>query len=59
MTPARLPPRLTKRHVTYSVFGNNITDSDYHTDFVANTRGDDSVKFPPGREVGVGVSLDF
>jgi iron complex outermembrane receptor protein len=45
--------------ITYSVFGNNLSDAKYFTDFVANTRGDDSVKTPPGREVGVGVALDF
>jgi iron complex outermembrane receptor protein len=45
--------------VTYSVFGTNLTGKKYFTDYVANTRGDDSVKVAPGREVGVGVSLDF
>jgi iron complex outermembrane receptor protein len=49
----------TERKITYSIFGNNLTGEDYYTDYVANTRGDDSVKIAPGREVGVGVSLDF
>jgi iron complex outermembrane receptor protein len=47
------------RNVTYSVFGNNLTDEEYRTDFVANLRGDDSVKIPAGREIGIGVSVDF
>jgi iron complex outermembrane recepter protein len=49
----------TGRGVTYSVFGNNLTNKLYRTDFVANTRGDDSIKLPPRREIGVGVSIDF
>jgi iron complex outermembrane receptor protein len=49
----------TARNVTYSIYGNNLTDKIYFLDYVANTRGDDSVKTPPGREIGIGVSLDF
>ena len=45
--------------VTYSVFGNNLTNKLYHTDFVANTRGDDSVKYAPQREVGIGINVVF
>ncbi|HEX7759170.1 MAG TPA: TonB-dependent receptor [Caulobacteraceae bacterium] len=48
-----------KRRVTYSVFCTNLTNELYHTDYVANTRGGDSVKFPQGREAGLGISLDF
>ncbi len=45
--------------MTYSVFGNNLTNKNYHTDFVANTRGDDSVRYAPGREYGVGINVTF
>jgi iron complex outermembrane receptor protein len=48
-----------EQNVTYSLFGNNLTDEVYRTDFVANLRGDDSVKIPAGREIGVGISVDF
>lgn len=47
------------RRITYSIFGNNLTDAVYHTDSLAATRGDDSVRYPEGREFGVGVSIAF
>ena len=48
----------TKNRVTYSVFGNNITDAGYRTDYVPNARGD-SVKFVQREEYGVGISYAF
>ncbi|MEJ5977940.1 TonB-dependent receptor [Novosphingobium sp. PS1R-30] len=48
----------TKNRVTYSVFGNNVTDAGYRTDYVPNARGD-SVKFVQREEFGVGVSFAF
>ena len=48
----------TKEQVTFSVFGNNITSSDYLTDYVPNARGD-SVKYIPRHEFGVGVGFAF
>ncbi len=39
--------------------GDNLTDKRYFLDYVANVRGDDSVRLPPGREIGIGISLDF
>ncbi|MDE2405133.1 MAG: TonB-dependent receptor [Sphingomonadales bacterium] len=48
----------TKNQVTYSVFGNNVTDADYRTDYVPNVRGD-SVKFIPLHEIGVGLAYTF
>lgn len=48
----------TKDGVTYSVFGNNITDAGYRTDYVPNARGD-SVKFVQREEFGVGIGYKF
>lgn len=56
---ARLSWTDANNRVTYSVFGTNLTNSDYHTDYVPNTRGGDSVKFAPGREIGAGISVAF
>ena len=43
---------------TFSVWGNNLTDQEYYTDYVPNVRGD-SVKFAAKREGGVGVNFAF
>jgi iron complex outermembrane receptor protein len=43
---------------TFSVWGNNLTNTEYYTDYVPNVRGD-SVKFAPKREAGVGVKYAF
>lgn len=48
----------TKNGITYSVFGNNITDAGYRTDYVPNARGD-SVKFVQREEFGVGIGYKF
>lgn len=47
------------RGLTYSLYGNNLFDSVYHTDRVPNVRGGDSVKYPQRREFGVGIALSF
>ena len=47
-----------KNGITYSLFGTNLTGSDYHTDYVPNVRGD-SVKFIPRHEFGIGVKYAF
>ncbi|WP_168371702.1 TonB-dependent receptor [Sphingomonas sp. Leaf357] len=56
---ARLAWTQPDERVTYSIFGNNLTNKLYHTDLVANTRGDDSVKYAPQAEYGVGISVTF
>ncbi|WP_375396601.1 TonB-dependent receptor [uncultured Sphingomonas sp.] len=56
---ARLGWTPTDGRVTYSIFGNNLTNRLYRTDFVANTRGDDSVKYAPQREYGIGINVTF
>jgi iron complex outermembrane receptor protein len=43
---------------TFSVWGNNLTNQEYYTDYVPNVRGD-SVKYAPKREGGVGVNFTF
>ncbi|MBB4858287.1 iron complex outermembrane receptor protein [Novosphingobium chloroacetimidivorans] len=43
---------------TFSVWSNNLTNTEYFTDYVPNVRGD-SVKYAPKREVGVGVNYTF
>ncbi|WP_146037386.1 TonB-dependent receptor [Novosphingobium guangzhouense] len=43
---------------TFSVWGNNLTNTEYYTDYVPNVRGD-SVKFAPKREVGIGARYAF
>jgi hypothetical protein len=48
----------TKNRVTYSIFGNNVTDAGYRTDYVPNARGD-TVKFTNREEFGVGISYAF
>jgi iron complex outermembrane receptor protein len=48
----------TKNRVTYSIFGNNVTDAGYRTDYVPNARGD-TVKFTAREEFGVGLSYAF
>jgi len=47
-----------KNNMTISVFGTNVTDADYHTDYVPNVRGD-SVKFIPKHEIGIGLKFDI
>ncbi len=46
------------KRVTFSIWGNNLTNRAYYTDYVPNVRGD-SVKFSPRREVGVGARYAF
>ncbi len=48
----------TKNRITYSIFGSNITDAGYRTDYVPNARGD-SVKFVQREEFGIGIGYKF
>lgn len=48
----------TRNRVTWSVFGNNVTNKEFFTDYVPNARGD-TVKLQPGAEFGVGISYTF
>jgi len=48
-----------KRGITYSLWGNNLTDAIYSTDRNAQTLGGDSISLAQGREFGVGVAFAF
>jgi iron complex outermembrane receptor protein len=49
-----------KNHfATYSVYATNFTNTRYFTDQVPNVLGSDTAEVAPGREVGIGLNLNF
>ena len=55
----RLSWKEPRTGITFSLWGNNLTNAVYSVDRAVQTEGGDSVSLPPKREIGIGAAFSF